>query len=213
MALRPMDPLTPADLDRFLRALAARLPCPVRLVLTGGGEAMVLGGVRPTGDLDFALLVVERFAPEWPAIEAAVAEARDEAAIAVQWGTDIDRWSSISVPAAHRRTRPYRRIGRLSVHLLEPTCWAVYKLARYLDSDVTDLRSVLRRSRVPWHRLARLSGESLRTSPRSTQQRLFRQQVEHFFLTHGRSVWGARFDADRAIVAFRRSAGLPVMGR
>jgi hypothetical protein len=204
-----MDRLTHADLDRFLRSLARRLPCPVRLVLTGGGEAMLLGGTRPTGDLDFALVVAERFEAHWPAIEAAVTAARDDAGIAVQYATDIDRWSSVSIPAARRRTRAFRRIGRLSIHLVEPTCWAVYKLTRFLDSDVSDLRAVLRRQAVPWRSLARLCGESLRTSPRSTQLRLFRQQVEHFFRTHGGGIWGARFEPERAIGVFRRAAGIP----
>ena len=204
-----MDRLAPADLDRFLRSLARRVPCPVRLVLTGGGEAMVLGGIRPTGDLDFALVVAERFQTHWPAVEAAVAAARAEARIAVQYATDIDRWSSVSIPMARRRSRAFRRFGRLSVHLLEPTCWAVYKLTRYLDSDVEDLRAVLRRQRVAWRGLAHLCGESLRTSPRSTQLRLFRQQVEHFFRTYGGGVWGASFDPERAIGIFRRAAGIP----
>ncbi|MGH7894580.1 MAG: hypothetical protein ACREQL_07920 [Candidatus Binatia bacterium] len=203
-----MDPLARADLDRFLRTLARRLPCPVRLVLTGGAEAMLLGGIRPTGDLDFALVVAEQFEAHWPAVEAAVAAARDEAGIAVQFATDIDRWSSVSIPAARRRTRAFRRIGRLSVHLVEPTCWAVYKLTRYLDSDVEDLRAVLRRQRVSWRPLARLCGESLRTSPRSTQLRLFRQQVEHFLRTYGSGVWGATFDPERAISVFRRAASI-----
>jgi hypothetical protein len=204
-----MDRLAPADLDRFLRSLARRLPCPVRLVLTGGGEAMLLGGVRPTADLDFALVVAAQFEVHWPAVEAAVAAARDEAGIVVQYATDIDRWSSVSIPAARRRTRAFRRIGRLSVHLVEPTCWAVCKLTRYLDSDVEDLRAVLRRQRVSWRGLARLCGESLRTSPRSTQLRLFRQQVEHFFRTYGGGVWGATFDPERAIDVLRRAAGIP----
>jgi len=87
---------------------------------------MLLGGIRPTRDLDFALVVAEQFEADWPAVEAAVAEARDEAGIAFQYATDIDRWSSVSIPAARRRTRAFRRIGLLSVHLLAPTCWAVY---------------------------------------------------------------------------------------
>jgi hypothetical protein len=95
------------------------------------------------------------------------------------------------------------------VHLLEPICWAVYKLARYLDSDVDDLRAVLRRQRIPWHGLARLCGESLRGSPRSTQLRLFRQQVEHFFRTHGVRVWGTPFDPEHAIRIFRKAAAIP----
>jgi hypothetical protein len=204
-----MDRLTPADLDRFLRSLARRLPCPARVVLTGGAEAMLLGGVRPTGDLDFALLVAEQFEAHWPAVEAAVAAVRDESGIAIQYGTDIDRWSSVSIPTVRRRTRAFRRIGRLSVHLVEPTCWAIYKLTRYLDSDVEDLRAVLRRQRVSWRGLARLCGESLRASPRSTQLRLFRQQVEHFFRTHGGDVWGATFDPARAVGVFHRAARIP----
>jgi hypothetical protein len=204
-----MPRLAPADLDRFLRGLAQRLPCPARLVLTGGAEAMLLGGVRPTGDLDCAVLVAERFEALWPAVEDAVATASRDAGIAIQYATDIDRWSAVSIPVARRRTIPLRRLGRLSVRLLEPTCWAVYKLTRYLDSDVDDLRAVLRRQRVSWRALARLCGESLRASPRSTQLRLFRQQVEHFFRSHGRHVWGARFDAEHAVATFRRAAGIP----
>ena len=170
---------------------------------------MLLGGVRPTGDLDCAVLVAKRFEALWPAVEDAVATASRDAGIAIQYASDIDRWSAVSIPVARRRTIPLRRVGRLSVRLLEPTCWAIYKLKRYLDSDVEDLRAVLRRQRVSWRALARLCGESLRASPRSTQLRLFRQQVEHFFRSHGRHVWGARFDAEHAVATFRRAAGIP----
>src|SRR5205085_12371713 len=107
---------------------------------------------------------------------------------------DIDRWSSISVPARRRRSRRLRTIGRLSVRLLDPGCWAVYKLARYLDSDVEDLVAVLRRVGVSAARLAGLCGVALRSSPRSTQLALFRRHVEHFFRTHGSVVWGDGFD-------------------
>jgi len=201
-------PLARADLTRFLAALARRLPCPATVVLTGGAEAMLLGGSRPTGDVDFGLSLSaprERFLP---AVQAAVGAAAAETGLRVQYSTDIDRWSSVSIPSARRATRSYRRLGRLSVRLLEPTCWAVYKLARYLDSDVTDLRAVLRRERVPYLRLARLCGESLRVSPRSPQLLLFRRQVEHFFRAHGRAIWGPRFDPETAIAAFHRAAGI-----
>jgi hypothetical protein len=204
-----MKPLARADLDRFLRALAGRLPCPVRLVLTGGGEALLLGGVRPTGDLDFQLVVGAHRAASLPEIEAAIGAAAAEAGIVVQYGADIDRWSPVSIPSSRRRSRPFRRVGRLSVHLLDPCCWAVYKLSRYLESDLEDLRVVLRRTGVSWPRLASLCGESLRTSPRSTQLLLFRRQVEHFLRTEGRGIWGARFAPDRAIARFRTAARLP----
>jgi len=167
---------------------------------------MVLGGTRPTGDVDFG--VVGSRADRWTEIESAILAAAEEAGVAVQYSTDIDRWSSIAIPPRRWKTRPWRRIGPLSVHLLDPACWAVYKLARYLDADGDDLRSVLRHERVPPARLARLCGESLRTSPKSTQLLAFRRHVEHFFSAHGRAVWGSTFDSRRAIGAFHRAAGI-----
>ncbi len=170
---------------------------------------MLLGSGRVTADVDFELTVPAARARDWPAVEAAVAEASREVGVAVQYSADIDRWSPVAIPRARRRSRPLRRIGRLSVRLLDPTCWAVYKLARYLDSDVEDLRAVLRRQRVSSLALGRLCGVSLRASPRSTQLFLFRRQVEHFLRVHGPAVWGRRFEADRAVAAFRRAAKLP----
>jgi hypothetical protein len=201
--------LTRRDLDRFLRTLAGRLPCRATLVLTGGSQAMLLGGTRPTADIDFGLSLAGSDAGRWLEVEALVGAAARDSGVAVQFAEDVDRWSSVSIPPGRRRTRSLGRLGRLSVRLLDPRCWAVYKLARYLQPDVEDLVAVLRRERVPWASLARLCGESLRSSPRSTQLRLFRGQVEHFFAAHGRAVWGARFEPERAIGAFRRAAGIP----
>lgn len=197
-----MPELTRADLRRFFDALAERLPCRVRLVLTGGGAALLLGGSRPTGDIDFGIVTAGSLDLVERAIEAAVSQT----GTVVQYSTDIDRWSSVTIPPARFRTRPFRRIGRLSVHLLDPKCWAVYKLARYLDSDVDDLIAVLRRARPSPTALARLCGESLRASPRSPQLFNFRRQVEHFFRTHASAVWGPRFTADEALRAFARAS-------
>jgi hypothetical protein len=204
-----MAALSRADLSHFFRTLAEKLPCPVRLILTGGGAAMLFGGTRPTGDIDFGLVLSRNAQPHWHEVERAVTEAAREAKVNVQYASDIDRWSSIAIPGTRQRTRPYRRVGRLSVHLLEPVCWAVYKLGRYLESDVEDLKSVLRRERVDPLRLARLCGESLRTSPRSTALFAFRRQVEHFFSTHGSTIWRTRFDSERTIAAFHRAAQIP----
>jgi hypothetical protein len=197
-----MTTLRRADLKKFFSALASRLPYPAKLVLTGGGEAMLLGGSRPTGDVDFSV-VMPVLSSE---VERAIAEAAQATGVAVQYSTDIDRWSQVAIPKARRKTRFYNRFGPLTVHLLDPKCWAVYKLARYLDSDVADLLSVLKRQRVSWIALARLCGESLRASPRSTQLYLFRRQVEHFFKQHGGKLWGKSFKSDRAVAVFHRAA-------
>jgi hypothetical protein len=203
-----MRPLRRADLTAFLAALARRLRFPARIVLTGGCEAMLLGGTRPTGDVDFGVAV--RGEDRWPAMEAAILAAANDAGVAVQYSTDIDRWSSVAIPPRRLKTRRLRQVGPLAVHLLDPACWAVYKLARYLDADVDDLRRVLRHERVPALALARLCGESLRASPRSTQLFAFRCHVEHFFAAHGPSIWGKRFDPARAIGVFHRAAKVAI---
>lgn len=167
---------------------------------------MLLGGRRPTGDVDFGLSVSPRHGGFWPEIEAAVAAAANEAGVVVQYSTDIDRWSSVAIPKGRFKTRPYKRLDRLSVHLLDPKCWAVYKLARYLDADVEDLLAVLPHQGVSSSSLARLCGESLRFSPRSTHLFLFRKQVEHFFREHGTTIWGKGFESERVIATFHRAA-------
>ena len=197
------------EIDRFLRILSRELSAPATVILTGGSEAMLLGGARPTGDIDFQLVLSRRARRRAGAVEQAVAAAAEECAVAVQWSEDVDRWSAVSVPRRHRRTVPHRRYGRLTVRLLEPTCWAVYKLARYLEPDLEDLRAVLRRQRVDAGRLARLCGEALRGSPRSTALFQFRRHVEDFLGRHGRAVWGRRFDPDAAVAIFHRAAGIP----
>ncbi|MGH7963246.1 MAG: hypothetical protein ACRERD_15705 [Candidatus Binatia bacterium] len=201
-----MAVLTPTELSHFFAALARQLPCPAKLILTGGSEAMLLGGRRPTGDVDFGLRVAQRYVGDWPEVERAIAAAATAAGVNVQYSTDIDRWSSVAIPPTRFKTRAYKRIGRLSVHLLDPACWAVYKLTRYLEADVEDLLAVLPRQEVSSARLARLCGECLRFSPRSTHLFLFRKQVEHFFCEHGATVWGAAFESGRALAAFHRAA-------
>jgi hypothetical protein len=201
--------LAPDDLDRLFREIARRLPRAATIVLTGGSEAMLLGGARPTRDVDFGWSSADPSDEDGGAIEAAFLEAAAATGIAIEYSTDIDRWSSVSVPRSRVRSRPYRRVGLLRVRLLDPACWAVYKLARYWESDVSDLVQVLPRTRVGPLRLASLAGESLRASPRSPQLFLFRRQVEHFFREHGTSIWGNRFSAARAIARFHAAAGIP----
>lgn len=203
-----MNALSRADLTAFFRELGQRLPGPARLILTGGSEAMLLGGSRPTRDIDFGIVPLARGRASWPEIERAIADAAAEVGVVVQYSEDIDRWSSVAIPRTRFRTRLLRRTGRLSVHLLDPACWAVYKLARYLDSDAEDLVAVLRRQRVSDLRLARLCGQSLRSSPRSPALFSFRKQVEHFLTEHGPSVWGRGFNPSRPIATFRRAAGM-----
>jgi len=208
-----MENLSPAVLDAFFGELAARVPCRVKIILTGGAEALLLGSTRPTRDLDFGIALTaipEVGEQHWAEVEAAIAEASQTTGVAAEYSGDIDRWSSIAMPDYQRHTRPYKRFGRVSVHFLEPAYWAVPKLARYLDTDTTDLEAVLRTQGVKPKHLARVCSRAFRASPRSTALFSFRQHVEHFYRTYGVGIWGGCFDAEAAIRTFRRGAGSQV---
>jgi hypothetical protein len=71
--------------------LARHLPSAAKLTLTGGGEAMLLGGNRPTGDLDFSLAMSDGDPVLSSEVEAAVAMASREAGVAVQYSTETWR--------------------------------------------------------------------------------------------------------------------------
>lgn len=202
--------------DRFFEALAERVPGRVKLILTGGAEGLLLGSTRPTGDIDFGVVLIPTASDheqQWTGVEAAIAAAARVARVIVQYSADIDRWSSITMPNYQRHTRLYRRLGRVSVHLLESAYWAVPKLAWYLDSDAADLAAVLGAQGVKPEGLARLCGRALRASPRSTALFAFRQHVEHFLRAHGPRVWGSDFDAEAAVHAFHRAARIPTHER
>jgi hypothetical protein len=203
--------LSLAALETFFEELAQRVSSPVKIILTGGAEALLLGSARPTADIDFGIALMARGKAgerSWTDVEAAIAEASRAAEVVIQYSADIDRWSSIGMPNYRRHTRFYRRYGRVTVHLLEPAYWAVPKLARYLDTDRLDLQVVLHTQGVHPELLARVCGRALRASPRSTALFLFRQQVEDFLRTHGVTVWGSDFDAEAAIGLFHQAAGI-----
>lgn len=192
-----------AQLQRFLHALARESDQPVRLIITGAAAAAVWGAARPSLDVDFAIIPVGR-RKEWALIEAAIARAVQRTGIPANFAQDIDRWGPVSLLDYQRHTVAYRRFGQLRVELLDPAYWTIGKISRYLDPDVRDLVSVLKRRHLAPDRLIRLWARALRASPRSDGLAQFRRQAEHFLRTYGRSVWGARFNPDDAVSRFNR---------
>lgn len=202
--------MTPSEIDRFFSKLSARLPCPASVILTGAGAGTLLGGVRPTHDLDFELRPARRSFRQGAlrqALETAVEEVSRETGIACNFTEDIDHWSSITLLDYRKHARNYKRFGKLSVRLLAPLYWSIGKFGRYLSSDIEDLMFVLTKHKVKPRTLARLLGRALRESPTSNALFLFRRQVEDFFRTYGPRVWKG-YASDKAIAAFHQAAGV-----
>ena len=190
-----------SELDRFFEALARHWPHPARLLLIGGGAALILGGERPTHDVDFEVHLTHP-AKEWEAFERAVQAARQDSGWAAQFSETIERWSQMSWLDYQRHTKPYRTFRRIEVRVLEPAYWSLGKIGRYLNTDEQDLVAVFTKTQPDPLDVAQVWAQSLRDSPRSTQLALMRRQAIYFFTTYGQRIWGKEFPQGRVLAVF-----------
>lgn len=205
--------MTPRTIERFFRILADEFGQQATILVTGAAAGSLWGHVRPSRDIDFGVQLTTPNPRKWEAFQVAVDRTVQRTGIQANYAEDIDRWSSVSLLDYRRHTVFYRRVGKLEVRVLDPVYWSIGKLGRYFDLDVHDVVAVLRRKQVPLRRLLVVLAKTLRASPRSTSVFQFRLQVEHFLRTHGRAVWGRRFDPEAAIRIFHRAAGIRVLQR
>lgn len=192
------------DLDRFLLVLSKRVQKPMKIYLTGGVAAWILGGVRPTEDVDFGV----ECGQEWCEVEKGIGDVSREVGVPVEFSEDISRWGLVGFSNFKKGARLYRRYGSLKVYVLDPVIWSVGKLNRYLASDIDDVIHVFKKNKPPFLKVLRIWGEALKQSPKSTGHLLFVRHVEDFLKTLGGKVWGRKFDAGKAIVQFEKFAGI-----
>lgn len=191
--------MKPKDIDRFFEDLSRRIDQPVQILLTGGAAAILQGVERATFDIDFEAALkrgrgTSRSTEDsWSLVQKAISDSARLTGIAPQYSENIDQWSSIAMP--DKKSRLYRRFGKVEVRILDPTLWAIGKLARYLSSDVQDLRVVLKARKVRPTTAVKLWGTALGISPMSSAQGTFRKQVESFLDHYTREIWGASADA------------------
>jgi len=197
--------MSPEQIDRFFRTLAKEVQTSTTVILTGAAAGSLLGHVRASADVDFAILTGSDDPARWQQLEAAIARVERLTKIQAQYAEDIDRWSSISLLDYRRHTRRYRRFGLLDLRILDPPYWAIGKLSRYLPQDREDLVAVLKRHRLSADSLLRLWARALRASPRSLALTQFRDHIEDFLRAEGTRIWGRTFDAEAATRRFRRA--------
>ncbi len=198
------------QIHEFFEVLARELDRPARVILIGAAAGALWGSVRPSQDVDFEI----RVAGSGPAgerdIQTAIQRAVEATGVQANYAEEIGRWGMISLADYRRHTALYRRFGKLELRLLDPAYWAIGKLDRYVQSDAQDLLFVLRKRRPSLRHATRVWGRALRQSPLSETKLLFRRHVGHFLRTHGREIWGERFDPAEAVRAFHRHAGVSV---
>ena len=184
------------DLDRFFSELASRWTHPTTVRLLGGAGSLVLGGARPTMDVDFEVHVHSPKA-SWESFEDAMRATMAETKIGAQYAESVDRWSQITFLDYRRHTRSVKQFGAIEVRVLEPGYWSIGKIGRYWDQDIQDMIAVFTREQPDPVELARLWSRAIAESPRSTQLSLVKRQALHFFETFGRRIWGDAFSIER----------------
>ena len=194
--------------QHFFRALSKQLDEPVKVFLTGAAAGALFGNLRSSADVDFAIEPARGRKGNWHKIDDALKRASRATGISVQYARDIDSWGMISLLDYRGKSLPYQKFGSVEVRTLHPAYWAIGKFTRYLESDVQDLATVLKKKKVPPAQLAKTLGKALRQSPPSSQRFQFRQHVEQFLKDYGRKIWGTRFDLSGSIRLFHQAAGI-----
>lgn len=179
-----------SEIDTFFKKLAEKLREPARVILTGGAASLLLGGSRPTQDIDFCLRT-----HEGSHVDEAIEEVKHSTEIGAQYSDDIDRWSSITFLDYDQHTLPYQSFGKIKVEILTPAYWSIGKMTRFYDSDIADMIAVFKKQKTRITELIPLWHRALKSSPRSNVQIQFKKQVAYFIKTFGKNIWGKNFDA------------------
>lgn len=197
------------EIDSFFQVLSCNVKklgrAKAKIILTGAAAGNLLGGNRPSIDIDFALICDKKYIKD---IEKAARQASLASGIAVNYSQDIDRWSEITFLDYKKHTTHYKTIGSVEISILSPDYWSIGKITRYIDTDVDDLVKVLKNSRLSCAKLSKLWGKALAESPLSSASSSFKKHAEHFLKTYGKLIWGKNYNQGLCLRAFWDAAGI-----
>jgi hypothetical protein len=184
--------------EAYFTELGKQLPAQTVIVLTGGIAASLLADARTTDDIDFA--VIKPLVKHWDAIAEVLQRLAAKRGIQVQFGEDLDRWSSVTLLDWKKHTRRHRKSGKLEVRILDPLYFSIGKITRGTQRDIEDIVAVFKAQKIGWEPLVRLWARALKKSPRSTAIPLVKRQMRGFLKEEGKAIW--KKDADKALQKF-----------
>ncbi|HBF13780.1 MAG TPA: hypothetical protein DDW49_10440 [Deltaproteobacteria bacterium] len=192
------------DIDNFFKQLNLELKHPIVVYLTGGVASCFLGGVRPTQDIDCAI----KGSSHWSEIDSAVKNVSRQTGIACEYAEDISRWGMVGYTRFEKNAKFYKKFGKISVSILEPTIWSVGKINRYTIDDVLDVEAVFKKQKISAKKAVEMWGAAFNESPPSTEKGMFAKRVFHFLANSGGKIWGAKFDAKNFNLLFSKKIHL-----
>jgi hypothetical protein len=199
--------MNPKEIERFFKGIAKDFNEDATVYLTGAAAGALMGGLRPSLDVDFGVEL--KNSKKWEQLTAAIEKNKVLTGLGSNYDEDIDRWGMITLMDYQKHSPLFKQYGKLKVKVLEPAYWSIGKMTRYLEPDIADMEMVFRKKKVSAALLTGVWGKALKSSPRSASLLLFRKQVEDFLVHSGSEIWGNAFDAAGAIKDFHQSAGIP----
>ncbi|MFQ5681351.1 MAG: hypothetical protein ACE5GG_04810 [Candidatus Omnitrophota bacterium] len=179
------------DIDLFFASLSKKWPRRAKIRLLGGAGSLLMGGARPTLDIDFEVIFTRDLAEkDKQGFQAAVEKTKQETGIAAQFSEDIDRWSQISLLDYRRHASLYERFRNIWVYILNPEYWSIGKITRYWDQDIQDMFAVFKRMKTNPVSLLEVWAAAISKSPVSSQLLFVKRHIRHFFVTFGKEIWG-----------------------
>jgi hypothetical protein len=200
--------MNPKEIERFFKGVAKDYPEEATVYLTGAAAGALMGGVRPSMDVDFGVELKSGTAKQWDQLSAAIEKNKALTGLGSNYDEDIDRWGMITLMDYQKHAPLFKQYGKLKVRVLEPAYWSIGKMTRYLQPDIADMEMVFRKKKVLATALTAVWGKALKASPRSASLLLFRKQVEDFLIHSGPKIWGKVFDSVGAIKKFHQNAGI-----
>lgn len=190
-------------IERFFRELDGEWGRPAEIILTGAAAGALLGHVRSSVDIDFEIRTKKHTDVS---LDEVIRKVSEKTGIPANYSEDISHWSMIDFLDYRKRSLPYKRIGKLRIKLMAPEYWTIGKMGRFVEPDIRDLVSVIKKRKLAARRLIQLWSRALRSSPLSLASKEFRDHVIDFLKNYGRSAWGKKFEAEKAVALFRRLA-------
>lgn len=141
-----MATISAEHIHQFLAELAARYTRPATLLLLGGGALCLLGSERPTADIDYVGDDLRK-----NELQKVIAQLADEQGLIID-PVPISQFVPVPVDADKRRIF-IGRFGQIVVYILDPYVIALSKLDRGFDSDIDDIRFLLRKNLISFEQL------------------------------------------------------------
>ncbi len=136
-----MESLSRSQIDRFLTAVGQRCEPDTTLYLLGGGALELLGGARPTIDLDYVSDDLQS-----DSLQQLLTQTADEMQIELE-AVPIAEFVPLP-PDADNRAVFVGEFGNLTVYVFDPYTIALSKLDRGFDTDIEDILFLVQRQLI-----------------------------------------------------------------